>query len=126
MLNCSPGIAWSVSQAPWLTLARTRLGRCRYFQHATKNLCDELGFTGYAVDGGHAEYTAAASVHCFAIAAGRQRRGDGLAHRPQVAGGPKSGLALSFHHRWPACQQGDPAGAVWGQAPVMPSVGCLA
>ena len=49
---------------PWLGHT---CGRCRYCLCGQENLCDEPGFTGYTIDGGYAEFTAADENFCFPI-----------------------------------------------------------
>ncbi len=49
---------------PWL--GRT-CGQCRYCRRGQENLCDHAKFTGYTIDGGYAEYTAADQRYCFTI-----------------------------------------------------------
>ncbi|MBN1412296.1 MAG: zinc-dependent alcohol dehydrogenase family protein [Spirochaetales bacterium] len=49
---------------PWL--GRT-CGHCRFCLDQKENLCDAPLFTGYTVDGGFAEYTAADENYCFAV-----------------------------------------------------------
>jgi alcohol dehydrogenase, propanol-preferring len=50
---------------PWL--GKT-CGHCRYCRRAQENLCDTALFTGYQIDGGYADYTAADANFCFPIA----------------------------------------------------------
>ncbi|MEE9588670.1 MAG: zinc-dependent alcohol dehydrogenase family protein [Hyphomicrobiaceae bacterium] len=49
---------------PWLGHT---CGSCRYCRGGRENLCDSPGFTGYQIDGGYAEYTAADENFCFRI-----------------------------------------------------------
>ena len=49
---------------PWLGHT---CGHCSYCLRAAENLCDRATFTGYQVDGGYAEYTAADSRYCFPV-----------------------------------------------------------
>jgi propanol-preferring alcohol dehydrogenase len=42
-------------------------GRCRYCKKGEENLCENALFTGYTIDGGYAEYTAANHYYCFHI-----------------------------------------------------------
>jgi propanol-preferring alcohol dehydrogenase len=49
---------------PWLGYTD---GTCRYCLSGRENLCDEARFTGYEIDGGYAEYTAADERFCFPI-----------------------------------------------------------
>lgn len=49
---------------PWLGYA---CGVCRYCTSGRENLCDYAKFTGYQIDGGYTEYTAADSRFCFPI-----------------------------------------------------------
>ncbi|NPV91795.1 MAG: zinc-dependent alcohol dehydrogenase family protein [Firmicutes bacterium] len=49
---------------PWLGGS---CGACRYCRSGRENLCDHPRFTGYQIDGGFAEYTAADHRFCFAI-----------------------------------------------------------
>lgn len=51
---------------PWLGAT---CGRCPYCQKGQENLCDEARFTGYTLDGGYAEYTAAHQRYCFRLPA---------------------------------------------------------
>lgn len=50
---------------PWLGWT---CGRCCYCRTGQENLCDRAKFTGYTLDGGYAEYTAADQRFCFPIA----------------------------------------------------------
>ncbi len=52
---------------PWLGWT---CGRCRYCRSGRENLCDAARFTGYQIDGGYAEYTAADQRFCFPLPAG--------------------------------------------------------
>jgi len=52
---------------PWLGWT---CGECRYCRSGRENLCDRARFTGYTLDGGFAEYTAADERYCFPIPAG--------------------------------------------------------
>jgi alcohol dehydrogenase, propanol-preferring len=49
---------------PWLGYT---CGKCRYCKSGKENLCDNAKFTGYTIDGGYAEYTAADMRYCFKI-----------------------------------------------------------
>ena len=49
---------------PWLGYTD---GTCKYCQRGQENLCDEPRFTGYTIDGGFAEYTAADQRYCFSL-----------------------------------------------------------
>ena len=49
---------------PWLGWT---CGACRYCRSGRENLCDRARFTGYALDGGYAEYTVADERFCFAL-----------------------------------------------------------
>lgn len=49
---------------PWLGYTD---GTCRYCQRGQENLCDNPRFTGYTLDGGFAEYTAADQRYCFPL-----------------------------------------------------------
>lgn len=49
---------------PWLGHT---CGQCRYCRKGQENLCDHAEFTGYTIDGGYAEYTAADQRYCFSI-----------------------------------------------------------
>ena len=51
---------------PWLGWTD---GECRYCRAGSENLCDRARFTGYHIDGGYAEYTAADARFCFPIPA---------------------------------------------------------
>ena len=52
---------------PWLGWTD---GDCVYCRSGRENLCDHARFTGYQIDGGYAEYTAADYRYCFPIPAG--------------------------------------------------------
>jgi propanol-preferring alcohol dehydrogenase len=52
---------------PWLGWTD---GTCRYCLSGRENLCDRALFTGYQIDGGYAEMTAADERFCFPIPAG--------------------------------------------------------
>ncbi|HVR11104.1 MAG TPA: zinc-dependent alcohol dehydrogenase family protein [Thermoanaerobaculia bacterium] len=52
---------------PWLGWTD---GTCRYCLSGRENLCDRARFTGYQLDGGYAEMTAADERFCFPIPAG--------------------------------------------------------
>jgi len=56
-----PGVRVGV---PWL--GRT-CGTCDYCRRGDENLCDLTVFTGYTIDGGYAEYAAAAERYCVPI-----------------------------------------------------------
>jgi propanol-preferring alcohol dehydrogenase len=49
---------------PWLGYTD---GTCRYCQRGQENLCENPGFTGYTIDGGYAQFTAADQRYCFPI-----------------------------------------------------------
>ena len=49
---------------PWLGWT---CGTCEYCRTGRENLCDQARFTGYALDGGYAEYTVADQRYCFPI-----------------------------------------------------------
>lgn len=49
---------------PWLGWT---CGQCRYCESGRENLCGEARFTGYDIDGGYAEYTAADQRYCLPI-----------------------------------------------------------
>jgi propanol-preferring alcohol dehydrogenase len=49
---------------PWLGWT---CGECRYCTSGRENLCDRARFTGYDVDGGYAELTAADERYCFPV-----------------------------------------------------------
>ena len=49
---------------PWLGYT---CGHCRYCKRGEENLCENALFTGYTIDGGYAEYTAANYNYCFHI-----------------------------------------------------------
>jgi alcohol dehydrogenase, propanol-preferring len=49
---------------PWLGYTD---GTCHYCRTGRENLCDNPGFTGYTIDGGYAEYTAADQRYCFPV-----------------------------------------------------------
>jgi propanol-preferring alcohol dehydrogenase len=49
---------------PWLGWT---CGECAYCRAGQENLCDQAKFTGYTLDGGYAEYTAADQRFCFPI-----------------------------------------------------------
>ena len=52
---------------PWLGWT---CGECRYCTSGRENLCDRARFTGYDIDGGYAELTAADERYCFALPVG--------------------------------------------------------
>ncbi len=52
---------------PWLGWTD---GTCRYCLAGRENLCDRARFTGYQIDGGYAEMTAADERFCFPLPAG--------------------------------------------------------
>jgi len=52
---------------PWLGYTD---GTCRYCRRGQENLCDNALFTGYTLDGGFAEYTAADQRYCFPLPEG--------------------------------------------------------
>lgn len=47
---------------PWLGFT---CGHCKYCLRGQENLCENAKFTGYTIDGGYAEYTAAYQDYCF-------------------------------------------------------------
>ena len=49
---------------PWLGFTD---GTCRYCRRGQENLCERARFTGYQIDGGFAEYTAADERYCFPL-----------------------------------------------------------
>lgn len=49
---------------PWLGYT---CGQCKYCLSGHENLCEYAGFTGYTINGGYAEYTAANEQYCFKI-----------------------------------------------------------
>ena len=49
---------------PWLGGS---CGHCWYCRHDRENLCDEARYTGYQINGGFAEYTAADAAYCFEL-----------------------------------------------------------
>jgi propanol-preferring alcohol dehydrogenase len=49
---------------PWLGWTD---GECRYCRSNRENLCDHARFTGYAIDGGYAEFTVADVRFCFRL-----------------------------------------------------------
>ncbi len=49
---------------PWLGWT---CGQCKFCQSNRENLCDNARFTGYTIDGGYAEFTAADQRFCFPI-----------------------------------------------------------
>jgi alcohol dehydrogenase, propanol-preferring len=49
---------------PWLGWTD---GECRYCRSGRENLCDQVRFTGYDLDGGYAEAAAADARYCFPI-----------------------------------------------------------
>jgi propanol-preferring alcohol dehydrogenase len=51
---------------PWLGYT---CGACVYCRTGRENLCDNARFTGYQIDGGYAEYTAADQRYCFPLPA---------------------------------------------------------
>ena len=65
---------------PWLGWTD---GECAYCRSGRENLCDRARFTGYQIDGGYAEYTAADQRYCFPVPAGYQN----LAAAPLLCGG---------------------------------------
>lgn len=52
---------------PWLGYT---CGKCKYCLAGKENLCENAKFTGYTIDGGYAEYTAANQKYCFKIPEG--------------------------------------------------------
>lgn len=52
---------------PWLGYT---CGKCKYCMRGEENLCENAKFTGYTIDGGYAEYTAADRRYVFKIPAG--------------------------------------------------------
>ena len=51
---------------PWLGGS---CGHCWYCRHDRENLCDDARYTGYQINGGFAEFTAADAAYCFPIPA---------------------------------------------------------
>ena len=49
---------------PWLGGS---CGSCWYCRHEKENLCDAARYTGYQINGGFAEYTAADAAYCFEL-----------------------------------------------------------
>lgn len=49
---------------PWLGWTD---GECAYCRSGRENLCDRAKFTGYTIDGGYAEFTAADARYCFRL-----------------------------------------------------------
>lgn len=49
---------------PWLGWT---CGKCKYCRRGQENLCENVKFTGYTVDGGFAEYVVADYRYCFPI-----------------------------------------------------------
>jgi propanol-preferring alcohol dehydrogenase len=49
---------------PWLGYT---CGYCKYCKNGKENLCENAKFTGYTIDGGYAEYTAADERYCFRL-----------------------------------------------------------
>ncbi len=49
---------------PWLGHT---CGQCGFCRNGMENLCDNASFTGYSIDGGYAEYTAADERYCISI-----------------------------------------------------------
>ncbi len=49
---------------PWLGYTD---GTCKYCKRGEENLCENAKFTGYTIDGGYAEYTAADKHYVFPI-----------------------------------------------------------
>lgn len=54
---------------PWLGYT---CGKCRYCLRGQENLCENALFTGYTLDGGYAQYTAAYESYCFPLPASFQ------------------------------------------------------
>ncbi len=52
---------------PWLGYT---CGHCKYCRRGQENLCENAEFTGYTIDGGYAEYTAAYENYTFHIPEG--------------------------------------------------------
>ena len=52
---------------PWLGWS---CGECLYCRAGQENLCDRAAFTGYQINGGYAEFTAADHRYCFPIPEG--------------------------------------------------------
>lgn len=50
---------------PWMGYT---CGECKYCRRGQENLCENARFTGYTIDGGYAEYTAAHEQYCFPLA----------------------------------------------------------
>ena len=51
---------------PWLGFT---CGKCRYCLKGQENLCENPQFTGYSINGGYAQYTAADARFCFPLPA---------------------------------------------------------
>lgn len=49
---------------PWLAYT---CGHCKFCKRNQENLCENIEFTGYTVNGGYAEYTTAHAEYCFPI-----------------------------------------------------------
>ena len=56
---------------PWLGWTD---GECAYCRSNRENLCDRAKFTGYTIDGGYAEFTAADARFCFHLPVGYNDR----------------------------------------------------
>ena len=52
---------------PWVAYT---CGECKYCKRGQENLCDNALFTGYTIDGGYAQYTAANMHFCFQLPSG--------------------------------------------------------
>ncbi len=68
---CGPGVdqlePGQLVGVPWLGWT---CGVCEYCRSGRENLCRRARFTGYQIDGGYAEYTAADARYCFPIPQG--------------------------------------------------------
>lgn len=63
--RASPARTFSIGDRigiPWLSWTD---GDCGYCRSDRENLCDNAKFTGYTIDGGYAEFTAADARYCF-------------------------------------------------------------
>jgi len=49
---------------PWLY---STCGKCRYCRSGRENLCEDIRFTGYSVDGGYAEYVVVPAGFCYPV-----------------------------------------------------------
>jgi propanol-preferring alcohol dehydrogenase len=59
-LGCRAGVSWIGGID----------GDCWYCRHAMENLCDQLAFTGYTVNGGYAEYAVARADFAYRVPEG--------------------------------------------------------